>query len=213
LPKLVRTKKRLCLFLKNILKKATDGQIALSYNTQIHLFMQSNDERIYISLDLQSPILNAKMPNNVSWHTLTKRTEDYLHRCLPLWNLLTVYNQQVPWNEYLDQSDIFKFINDGNDINILTENHDFIGWAWQNKKTAEALKLKKHQIYQSKWLVDKKYLFKKLNKGLSLAWIQELKKYYRSQGFTQGLAYIDDWNKGVLKSVLRAGYEIKNWNK
>jgi len=155
--------------------------------------MQSNDERIYISLDLQSPILNAKMPNNVSWYTLTKRTEDYLHRCLPLWNLLTVYNQQVPWNEYLDQSDIFKFINDGNDINILTENHDFIGWAWQNKKTAEALKLKKHQIYQSKWLVDK--------------------KYYRSQGFTQGLAYIDDWNKGVLKSVLRAGYEIKNWNK
>ena len=183
---------------------------------QIHLFMELNNDRVYIALNLQSPILNAKMPNNVSWHTLTKRsnyTEQYLARCLPLWNFLAIYNQQVPWNGRLNENDIFKFINDGNDINILTENHNFIGWAWQNKRLADSVELKKHQIYQSKWLVDKKFLFKKSNKGLSLWWIQELKKYYRNEGFTQGVAYIDDWNKGVLKSVLRAGYEIKNWNK
>ena len=66
-------------------------------------------------------------------------------------------------------------------------------------------------IYQSKWLIDKNFLFKKSNKGLSLAWIQELKKYYQKEGFSQGVAYIDDWNKGVLKSVLRAGYKIDNW--
>ena len=180
--------------------------------------MQSNDERIYISLDLQSPILNAKMPNNVSWHTLNKRKRendptfwrDWINKA---WKFLSIFNEQVPWNENLDIDDIFKFINNGNDINILFKEDDLIGWAWQDKSHADSFKLEKHQIYQSKWLVDKKYLFKKLNKGLSLAWIQELKKYYRSQGFTQGLAYIDDWNKGVLKSVLRAGYEIKNWNK
>lgn len=195
-----------------------DGLIALSCSTLILLFMELNDERIYISLDLQSPILNAKMPNNVSWHTLNKQKREnnptlwrqYIDKA---WKFLSIYNEQVPWNERLDIDDIFKFINDGNDINILTENHDFIGWAWQNKKMADLIRLKKHQIYQSKWLIDKKFLFKKSNKGLSLSWIQELKKYYRNEGFTQGVAYIDGWNKGVLKSVLRAGYEIKNWNK
>ena len=39
----------------------------------------------------------------------------------------------------------------------------------------------------------------------------KLKEYYQKEGFTQGVAYIDDWNKGVLKSVLRAGYKIDNW--
>jgi len=180
--------------------------------------MESNDERIYISLDLQSPILNAKMPNNASWHTLNrqKREDSYTfwrHYINSVWKFLSSYNEQVPWNEHLNINDIFKFINDGNDINILFDNRDLIGWAWQNKSHADLIKLKKNQIYQSKWLVDKKFLFKKSNKGLSLWWIQELKKYYRNEGFTQGVAYIDDWNKGVLKSVLRAGYEIKNWNK
>ena len=191
-----------------------DGQIILSYNTRIRLFMELNDEKVYISLDLQSPILNAKMPNNVSWHTLNKQNRGHLSQeDSPLWRFLSTYNQQVPWNERLDIDDIFKFINDGNDISILTQGDNFIGWAWQNKQLADSIKLKKHQIYQSKWLIDKRFLFKKSNKGLSLAWIQELKKYYRKEGFTQGVAYIDDWNKGALKSVLRAGYEIKNWNK
>jgi len=209
-----------------------DGLTILSYGRQIHLFMQLNNEKVYISLDLQSPILNAKMPNNVSWHTLNKHSRGggleqvYSAHTIaffprswwsqgdsPLWRFLSTYNQQIPWNERLDIDDIFKFINDGNDINILTENHNFIGWAWQNKRLAGSIELEKHQIYQSKWLIDKRFLFKKSNKGLSLWWIQELKKYYRKEGFAQGVAYIDDWNKGVLKSVLRAGYEIKNWNK
>ena len=180
--------------------------------------MELNDERIYISLDLQSPILNAKMPNNVSWHNLKdlpvsfgwQHNDFFLNK---LKNFLFTYNEQVPWNEVLNIDDIYKFLQDENDINILMENHDVIGWAWQNKNHTDSIKLKKHQIYQSRWLIDKKFLFKKSNKGLSLAWIQELKKYYRKEGFTQGVAYIDDWNKGVLKSVLRAGYEIKNWNK
>ena len=193
-----------------------DGLIALSFNTQIHSFMQLNDERIYISLDLQSPILNAKMPNNVSWHTLNKQKREnnldlwqqYINKA---WRFLSIYNEQVPWNENLDIDDIFKFINDGNDINILFQENALIGWAWQNKTIADSFLLGKHQIYQSKWLIDKKFLFKKSNKGLSLAWTQELKKYYRNQGFTQGIAYIDDWNKGALKAVLRAGYKIDNW--
>ena len=180
--------------------------------------MELNDERIHIALNLQSPILNAKMPNNVSWHNLEdlpvsfgwQRNDFFLNK---LKNFLFIYNEQVPWNEALNIDDIYRFLRDKNDINILIENHNFIGWAWQNKNYADFVKLKKHQIYQSKWLVDKKFLFKKSNKGLSLWWIQELKKYYRNEGFTQGVAYIDDWNKGVLKSVLRAGYEIKNWNK
>ena len=178
--------------------------------------MESNDERIYVSLDLQSPILNAKMPNNTHWHTFNKKgrgaNPNFWQYCeIEVWKFLSAYNEQVPWNEHLDINDIFKFINDGNDINILFNNCDFIGWAWQNKSYADLIKLKKHQIYQSKWLINKKFLFKKSNKGLSLAWIQELKKYYQNEGFAQGVAYIDDWNKGVLKSVLRAGYKIDNW--
>ena len=195
-----------------------DGLIALSYSTPTLLFMELNNERIYISLDLQSPILNAKMPNNVSWRTLNKQEREnnptlwrqYINKA---WKFLSIYNVQVPWNENLDIDNIFKFINDGNDINILFTERDLIGWAWQDKSHADSIKLEKRQIYQSKWLINKKFLFKKSNKGLSLWWIQELKKYYRKEGFTQGVAYIDDWNKGVLKSVLRAGYEIKNWNK
>ena len=179
--------------------------------------MESNDERIYISLDLQSPILNAKMPNNVCWYILNKQEREnsphfWQYTINKSWSFLSVYNEQVPWNEQLDTNHIFKFINDGNDINILFQEHDLIGWAWQNKKMADSVPLKKHQIYQSRWLIDKKFLFKKSNKGLSLWWIQELKKYYRKEGFAQGVAYIDDWNKGALKSVLRAGYEIKKWN-
>tara|TARA_Y100000296_G_scaffold13182_1_gene15348 strand:+ start:767 stop:1306 length:540 start_codon:yes stop_codon:yes gene_type:complete len=178
--------------------------------------MQLNDDRIYISLDLQSPILNAKMPNNVSWRTLNKQKREnnpdlwrqYINKA---WRFLLIYNEQVPWNENLDIDDIFKFINDGNDINILFQEDTLIGWAWQNKTIADSFLLGKHQIYQSKWLIDKKFLFKKSNKELSFSWIQELKEYYRNQGFTQGIAYIDDWNKGVLKSVLRAGYKIDNW--
>ena len=193
-----------------------DGLIALSFNTPTLLFMQLNDDRIYISLDLQSPILNAKMPNNVSWRTLNKQKREnnpdlwrqYINKA---WRFLSIYNEQVPWNENLDIDDIFKFINDGNDINILFQEDTLIGWAWQNKTIADSFLLGKHQIYQSKWLIDKKFLFKKSNKGLSLSWTQELKKYYRNQGFTQGIAYIDDWNKGALKAVLRAGYKIDNW--
>lgn len=193
-----------------------DGLIALSFNTPTLLFMQLNDERIYISLDLQSPILNAKMPNNVSWHTLNKQKRennlDLWHQHInKAWRFLSIYNEQVPWNENLDINDIFKFINDKNDINILFQEDALIGWAWQNKTIADSFLLGKHQIYQSKWLIDKKFLFKKSNKGLSFSWIQELKEYYRNQGFTQGVAYIDDWNKGVLKTVLRAGYKIDNW--
>ena len=48
-----------------------------------------------------------------------------------------------------------------------------------------------------------------LEKYLSLWWIQQLKLFYRKQGFIEGIAYIDSWNKGVLKSVLRAGYQVK----
>ena len=193
-----------------------DGLIALSYNRQTLLFMELNDERIYISLDLQSPILNARMPNNVSWRTLNKQGKKddpafWQEHIKKLRKFLSIYNEQVPWNENLDIDDIFKFINDGNDINILFEKYDLIGWAWQNKNYADSIKIKKYQIYQSKWLIDKKFLFKKSNKGLSLAWIQELKKYYQNEGFAQGVAYIDDWNKGVLKAVLRAGYKIDNW--
>ena len=193
-----------------------DGLIALSCSTLTLLFMELNDERIYISLDLQSPILNAKMPNNVSWRTLNKQEREnnptlwrqYINKA---WKFLSIYNEQVPWDENLDINNIFKFINDGNDINILLTERDLIGWAWQNKSHADSVKLKKHQIYQSKWLIDKKFLFKKSNKGLSLWWIQELKKYYQNKGFAQGVAYINDWNRGVLKSVLRAGYKIDNW--
>ena len=105
--------------------------------------------------------------------------------------------------------DIYKFLQDKNDINILMENHDVIGWAWQNKKIAESMLLEKHQIYTSKLLINKKFLFKKSNKHLSLWWIQQLKLFYRKQGFIEGIAYIDSWNKGVLKSVLRAGYQVK----
>ena len=178
--------------------------------------MELNDERVHISLDFQSPILNAKMPNNGYWRTLNKREKEnsptlWLRYIDKAWKFLSVYNQQVPWSENLEINDIFKFINNGNDINILLKEHDLIGWAWQNKSHADSLKLKKYQIYQSKWLIDKKFLFKKSNKGLSLAWIQELKKYYQNEGFVQGVAYIDDWNKGVLKAVLRAGYKIDNW--
>jgi hypothetical protein len=178
--------------------------------------MELNDERTYISLDLQSPILNAKTPNNVSWRTLNKEereTNPILWRdCInKVWKFLPIYNEQVPWNENLDIDDIFKFINDGNDINILFKEYDLIGWAWQNKSYADLTKLKKHQIYQSKWLIDKKFLFKKSNKGLSFSWIQQLKEHYYNEGFVQGVAYIDDWNKGVLKAVLRAGYKIDNW--
>lgn len=193
-----------------------DGLIALSYNTRTLLFMQLNNERVYISLDLQSPILNAKMPNNVSWHTLNKKNREddpvFWRDCInKAWKFLSTFNEQVPWNENLDINNIFKFINNGNDINMLFEEHDLIGWAWQNKSNVDSFKLEKHQIYQSKWLIDKKFLFKKSNKGLSLAWIQELKKYYQKESFTQGVAYIDNWNKGVLKAVLRAGYKIDNW--
>ena len=178
--------------------------------------MELNDERTYISLDLQSAILNTKMPNNGYWHTLNERKRencpalwrDYINK---VWKFLSIFNKQVPWNEHLNINDVFKFINKGNDINILFKERNLIGWAWQDKSYADSFKLKKHQIYQSKWLIDKKFLFRKSNKGLSLAWIQELKKHYRSEGFTQGVAYIDNWNKGVLKSVLRAGYKIDNW--
>tara|TARA_Y100001963_G_scaffold111714_1_gene154586 strand:- start:565 stop:1107 length:543 start_codon:yes stop_codon:yes gene_type:complete len=180
--------------------------------------MQLNDEKIYISLDLESPILNAKLPNNTYWYILNKQEREsdpfFWQSCInKTWRFLSVFNKQVPWNESLDINDIFEFINNGNDINILFQEDTLIGWAWQNKTIADSFLLGKHQIYQSKWLIDKKFLFKKSNKELSLGWIQELKKHYRNEGFTQGVAYIDSWNKGVLKSVLRAGYRIRNWNK
>ena len=135
-----------------------------------------------------------------------------------LWIYLS-FNNQIPWNEKLNLENIYKFLNNGNDINILIQDYNFIGWAWQTKSGIIqdydlTVKLKPHQIYQSKWLVDKKFLYNRQNKNLSLAWIQDLKKFYKKQGFTEGVAYIDSWNRGVLKSCLRSGYKIKNqgWN-
>lgn len=172
--------------------------------------MQLNEQKINISLDLKSPILNAKMPNNVSWLNLVDAGihNDYILKKIK--KLISTFNLQIPWNEELKIDDIEKFIYNGNDINILIQDYDFIGWAWQDKKMADSIPLKPNQIYQSKWFVDKKFLFKKSNKQLSLWWIQQLKQFYRRQGFTEGIAYIDSWNKGVLKSVLKAGYQIKN---
>ena len=184
------------------------GQTALICKTLIRLYMQLNEEKIYISLDLKSPILNVKTPNNVSWLNLinTRIHNDYILKKIK--KLIHKFNSQIPWNEELQIDDVEKFLYSGNDINILIKDYDFIGWAWQDKKVTDS-DLLEGQIYQSKWFVDKKFLFKKSNKHLSLWWIQELKKFYRRQGFTEGTAYIDSWNKGVLKSVLRAGYKIK----
>ena len=173
--------------------------------------MESNDERIYVSLDLKSPILNVKMPNNTLWYDLKNLPihNDFILKKIK--NFLLIFNQQVPWNESLTVDDVLQFLQNDNDINVLLQENHFIGWAWQNKKVADNIKLKKGEIYQSRWLIDKKFLFKKINKGLSIAWIQELKTYYRNNGFNKGLAYIDSWNKGVLRSVLRAGYKINDW--
>ena len=169
--------------------------------------MQLNEEKINISLDLKSPILNVKMPNNTSWLNLQEIKNDFVDRKIN--QLILSFNNQIPWSEKLNLENVYKFLNNGNDINILIQNYDFIGWACQNKKMADSIPLKPNQIYQSKWFVDKKFLFKKSNKHLSLWWIQQLKLFYRKQGFIEGIAYIDSWNKGVLKSVLRAGYQVK----
>jgi len=179
-----------------------------TYKTLTRLYMQLNEKKIYVCLDLKSPILNVKMPNNVSWLNLinTPIHNDYFLKKIK--KLICKFNSQVPWNEELKIDDVEKFLYKGNDINMLMQGYDFIGWAWQNKK-ADEFPLLEGQIYQSKWFVDRKFLFKKSNKQLSLWWIQELKKFYKKQGFTEGIAYIDSWNKGVLKSVLRAGYKIK----
>ena len=176
--------------------------------------MQSSEERVFISLDLESPNLNAKLPNNVSWLNIQEIKNNFIERNLN--KLILSFNNQIPWNEKLNIENIYKFLNNGNDINILIQDYNFIGWAWQTKSGIIqdydlTVKLKPHQIYQSKWLVDKKFLYNRQNKNLSLAWIQDLKKFYKKQGFTEGVAYIDSWNKGVLKSCLRSGYKIKNW--
>ena len=176
--------------------------------------MELNDERIYVSLDLKSPILNVKLPNNTSWLNLQEISNNFIERKIN--KLILLFNNQIPWNEKLSLENIYKFLNDGNDINILIQDYNFIGWAWQTKSGTIQdhdliIKLKPHQIYQSKWLVDKKFLYNRQNKNLSFAWIQDLKKFYKKQGFTEGVAYIDSWNKGVVKSCFRSGYKIKNW--
>ena len=188
------------------------GQIVLIYNTPIHLFMQSSEEKTYISLDLTSPCLNTEVPNNVSWLNLKDSPihNDFILKKIK--KFILIFNQQVPWRENITIDDVYKFLFNGNDINILIQNSDFIGWAWQNKKEGDFVFLKSHQFYTSKLLIDRKFLFKKTNKHITLWWIQQLKKFYKKQQFTQAVAYVDSWNKGVLKSLLKAGYEIKNWN-
>lgn len=175
--------------------------------------MESSETKIYISLDLESPIMNAILPNNTFIiHDLNELPIHNNFILKKIKKFIKTYNEQVPWSESVQINDIFKFIQDGNDINILMQDYNFIGWAWQNKKIAESMLLEKHQIYTSKLLINKKFLFKKTNKGLLLGWVQEFKKYYKNKGFTQALAYVDDWNRGVLKSLTKSGYKIKNWN-
>ena len=44
--------------------------------------MQSSEERVFISLDLESPNLNAKLPNNVSWLNLQEIKNNFIERNL-----------------------------------------------------------------------------------------------------------------------------------
>ena len=144
--------------------------------------MRSSEERVFISLDLESPNLNAKLPNNMSWLNIQEIKNNFIERNLN--KLILSFNNQIPWNEKLNLKNIYKFLNNGNDINILIQDYNFIGWAWQTKSGIIqdhdlTVKLKPHQIYQSKWLVDKKFLYNRQNKNLSLAWIQNLKNTSR----------------------------------
>ena len=93
--------------------------------------MQSSEERIFISLDLESPNLNAKLPNNTSWLNLQEIKNNFIERNLN--KLILSFNNQIPWNEKLNIENIYKFLNNGNDINILIQDYNFIGWAWQTK--------------------------------------------------------------------------------
>ena len=174
--------------------------------------MQLKHDKTYIALDLNTLNPNAKRPNNVSWLNLKDAPlhNDFIFKKVK--KFIVIFNEQVPWNEKITVDDIYKFLFKGNDINILMENYNLIGWAWQNKSVGDSNNLKKHQFYTSKLLIDRKFLFKKTNKQLLLWWINQLKIFYRNQGFTEAVGYVDGWNKGVLKSLLRAGYEIKNWS-
>ena len=95
--KQVATKKKFYQLLKNFLKIVTAGRTALNYNTQTRLFMQLNEEKINISLDLKSPILNVKMPNNTSWLNLQEIKNDFVDRKIN--QLILSFNNQIPWNE------------------------------------------------------------------------------------------------------------------
>ena len=124
--------------------------------------MQLSEERIFISLDLESPNLNVKLPNNVSWVNIQEIHNKFIERMMN--KLILSFNNQIPWNEKLELENIYKFLNDGNDINILIQDYNFIGWAWQTKSGTIQdhdlnVKLKPNQIYQSKWLVNKKFLY------------------------------------------------------
>ena len=76
--------------------------------------MQLNEEKINISLDLKSPILNVKMPNNTSWLNLQEIKNDFVDRKIN--QLILSFNNQIPWNEKLNLENVYKFLNDGNDI-------------------------------------------------------------------------------------------------
>ena len=122
--------------------------------------MQLKDDKTYIALDLNTLNPNAKRPNNVSWLNLKDAPlhNDFIFKKVK--KFIVIFNEQVPWNEKITVDDIYKFLFKGNDINILMENYNLIGWAWQNKSVGDSNNLKKHQFYTSKLLIDRKFLFK-----------------------------------------------------
>ena len=70
--------------------------------------MQSSEERVFISLDLESPNLNAKLPNNTSWLNLQEIKNNFIERNLN--KLILSFNNQIPWNEKLNLENIYKFL-------------------------------------------------------------------------------------------------------
>ena len=64
------------------------------------LFITTTQRRAWeeqFSLDLKSPILNVKMPNNTSWLNLQEIKNDFVDRKIN--QLILSFNNQIPWNE------------------------------------------------------------------------------------------------------------------
>lgn len=167
---------------------------------------------------------NVELPNSPrSLKMYKSNSADWLPQ-IP--SFLQIYNEQMPWiawanrsrNAGLEIGHLINFLSrEDNYVQLLVKDNQIIGWGWIyrnftdfTRKSGKSVSLKPNQAYISKWFIPKQIRLTKKYKNLPAQWIHWFNNDCYENNW-EGVAYIDDWNKNVLKACLRSGWKIKKW--